>query len=80
MPVSSQKCVGRNLYNHLQQKNISADINYTYDKATLSWGGTFTVFGTRYETTNNQTKLQVLEELMKQSNDFIWSKLNENKK
>ena len=80
MPVSSKKCAGRNLYNHLQQKNISADINYTYDKATLSWGGTFTVFGSSYEVMNQESKLKVLEELMKQSHDFIWSKLNENKK
>ena len=80
MPVSSHKCTGRNLYNHLQQKNLSADINYTYDKATLSWGGTFTVFGSTYEVINQQSKLKVLEELMKQSNDFIWCKLNENKK
>lgn len=80
MPVSSQKCVGRNLYNHLQQKNINMEIEYSFDKVRLSWDGSLTVFGNRYKTTNNQTKLQVLEELMKQSNDFIWSTLNENKK
>ena len=80
MPVSSQKCIGRNLYNHLKQKNINMEIEYCFDKVKLSWDGSLTIFGTRYETTNNQTKLQVLEELMKQSNDFIWSKLNEKKK
>ena len=66
MPVSTQKCIGRNLYNHLKQKNINMEIEYSFDKVRLSWGGSLTLFGTRYETTNKQTKLQVLEELMEE--------------
>ena len=75
MGVSS-KCVGRSLYNHLQQRKIPIEMEYEFDKVKLLWSGRMTVFGTTYQVTEKQNKIMVLETLMEQANSFIQSNLS----
>ena len=75
MPVSQQKCVGLSLLNHLKQKNISVDVNYTFSKARSEWGGTMTVYGTTYQVKGKHNKQSVLKQLIEDANSFIWCNL-----
>lgn len=75
MPVSSKKCIGRSLYNHLKQKNIKIDVTYTLDSVTKRWDGTLAVYGTTFLVKGKQSKNLVLEQLMEDANSFIWSNL-----
>ena len=72
----SSKCVGRNLYNHLQQRKIPIDVAYDFDKVKLLWSGRMTVFGTNYQVSEKQNKIIVLETLMENANSFIQSNLS----
>ena len=67
------RCRGRSLYNHLKQKNIDISLEYTYDKPTLSWSGSFSVYGKSYHVENKQSKNLVLEALMEESTQYILS-------
>ena len=75
MPVSQQKCVGLSLFNHLKQKNITVDVNYTFNKARSEWGGTMMVYGTTYQVKGKHNKQSVLKQLMEDANSFIWCNL-----
>ena len=75
MPVSQQKCIGLSLLNHLKQKNISVDVNYTFNNACNKWSGTMTVYGTTYVVKEKSNKQSVLKQLMQDANSFIWCNL-----
>jgi len=70
----SVNCTGRNLYNHLIQKNVPVKVTYTYNK--MEWDGTMTLYDTTYQVNGLSNKTTVLEELMKQAEDVIYTKLS----
>ena len=70
----SVNCTGRNLYNHLIQKNVPVKVIYTYNK--MRWDGTMTLYDTTYQVTGLSNKTTVLEELMKQAEHVIYTKLS----
>lgn len=70
----SVKCTGRNLYNHLVQKNVPVKVTYTCNK--MEWEGTMTVYDTTYQANGLSSKRAVLEELMKQAENVIHLKLS----
>jgi hypothetical protein len=71
----SVKCTGRTLYNHLVQKNIPLEVKYSYNKNSLTWEGSLSIFDTSYNTKGKDNKNAVLEELMNQASDVIHSKI-----
>lgn len=75
----SSRCVGMSLYNHLKQLNIQCDIEYEFDKVALVWSGVMSVFGTTYKVTGKQSKREVVNTLMANSNSFIQSNLSAKK-
>ena len=72
----STRCVGRSLYNHLKQKNIDVQVEYTFVKESFSWSGTMTVYGNSYSTSKCSSKANVIEALMEQANSHILQKLS----
>lgn len=76
----STRCVGRSLYNHLQQRNIPTEVEYEFDKVALVWGGRLTVYGTTYQVNGKESKDKVLDTLMEHAESFILSNLSANKK
>lgn len=79
MPVSKQKCIGLSLLNHLKQKKISVDVNYTFNNTRNKWSGTMTVYGTTYIVKEKSNKQSVLKQLMQDANSFIWCNLAANR-
>lgn len=76
MPVSQKKCVGLSLLNHLKQKNITVDVQYTFNNERSEWSGTMTVYGTTYLVKGKHNKQSVLRQLMEDANSFIWCNLD----
>ena len=74
--VISNRCRGRSLLGHLRQKNIDVKIDYTFDKSTLYWSGTLTVYGTTYKTRNKKSKGDVEDHLFFDAESFIYSNLS----
>ena len=72
----STRCVGRSLYNHLKQKNIDVQIEYTFVKESFSWSGTMTVYGNSYSASNCSSKTTVIDTLMDQANSHIQQQLS----
>lgn len=74
MGVSPKKCVGRCLLNHLRQKNVAVNIQINYNK-TSAWNGTLNVYDTTFKVCGKNTKNAVVDELMEQAHELIWSKM-----
>jgi hypothetical protein len=72
----SSRCLGRSLYNHLKQRNIEVNIDYTFHNTSHTWSGTMTVFGNSYATSNCLNKASVVEGLMEQANTHIQEQLS----
>lgn len=72
----SSRCSGRNLYNYLNQKKVSNVLQYTFNKEGKVWEGSLSVYDKLYEVKDRKNKVAVLEDLMEQAKNDIYSHIS----